>query len=170
MTGGDKADSDEDYSDDDDDDSEWTKSTQSGFKGGGGKGKGNNHAGGEVDAAAAPWEVTEAAVRAPPQPGMKIIVRGHDSALTCVAWSGGGGARMGVKSWYATGARSGRVVLWDAHARKHLSAFDAGGPVRSVTFSPDGSHLAVGGERGRCLLYTSPSPRDQRGSRMPSSA
>ena len=30
---------------------------------------------------------------------------------------------------------------------------------------------AVGGlEAGTCLLYTSPSPRDQRGSRMPSSA
>ena len=28
----------------------------------------------------------------------------------------------------------------------------------------------VGGVTGRCLLYTSPSPRDQRGSRMPSSA
>ena len=26
------------------------------------------------------------------------------------------------------------------------------------------------GERKSCLLYTSPSPRDQRGSRMPSSA
>ena len=26
------------------------------------------------------------------------------------------------------------------------------------------------GETGTCLLYTSPSPRDQRGSRMPSSA
>ena len=25
-------------------------------------------------------------------------------------------------------------------------------------------------QRGTCLLYTSPSPRDQRGSRMPSSA
>ena len=28
---------------------------------------------------------------------------------------------------------------------------------------------AVTGQAGRCLLYTSPSPRDQRGSRMPSS-
>ena len=27
-----------------------------------------------------------------------------------------------------------------------------------------------GGQPGDCLLYTSPSPRDQRGSRMPSSA
>ena len=30
--------------------------------------------------------------------------------------------------------------------------------------------LAVEIQRGFCLLYTSPSPRDQRGSRMPSSA
>ena len=29
---------------------------------------------------------------------------------------------------------------------------------------------AVGAEANTCLLYTSPSPRDQRGSRMPSSA
>ena len=29
---------------------------------------------------------------------------------------------------------------------------------------------AVGTTNGACLLYTSPSPRDQRGSRMPSSA
>ena len=30
--------------------------------------------------------------------------------------------------------------------------------------------LARDGDCGVCLLYTSPSPRDQRGSRMPSSA
>ena len=30
--------------------------------------------------------------------------------------------------------------------------------------------LAGGGDRRVCLLYTSPSPRDQRGARMPSSA
>ena len=30
--------------------------------------------------------------------------------------------------------------------------------------------LGVGSVNGVCLLYTSPSPRDQRGSRMPSSA
>ena len=29
---------------------------------------------------------------------------------------------------------------------------------------------AIAGESSTCLLYTSPSPRDQRGSRMPSSA
>ena len=58
---------------------------------------------------------------------------------------------------------------------------------QSVALDSDGDHLAVGGrlnDRGNggtdnggharvykyCLLYTSPSPRDQRGSRMPSSA
>ena len=33
-----------------------------------------------------------------------------------------------------------------------------------------GSMRISGGEPTDCLLYTSPSPRDQRGSRMPSSA
>ena len=33
-----------------------------------------------------------------------------------------------------------------------------------------GSIVGLIGPNGSCLLYTSPSPRDQRGSRMPSSA
>ena len=67
------------------------------------------------------------------------------------------------------------------------------GWVRAVAFSPDGKLLASACYDGKvrvitpgdgvvvrevphgdwvndCLLYTSPSPRDQRGSRMPSSA
>ena len=35
---------------------------------------------------------------------------------------------------------------------------------------PDGATRARAGVSGRCLLYTSPSPRDKRQSRMPSSA
>ena len=34
----------------------------------------------------------------------------------------------------------------------------------------DGQHLVIALDGKPCLLYTSPSPRDQRGSRMPSSA
>ena len=36
--------------------------------------------------------------------------------------------------------------------------------------SDAGNHSTAVAELERCLLYTSPSPRDQRGSRMPSSA
>ena len=32
------------------------------------------------------------------------------------------------------------------------------------------NNVGIGAGGGNCLLYTSPSPRDQRGSRMPSSA
>ena len=43
----------------------------------------------------------------------------------------------------------------------------------SLEISPNGIYMARilhNGEYQDCLLYTSPSPRDQRGSRMPSSA
>ena len=39
-----------------------------------------------------------------------------------------------------------------------------------IYFSGSWGRINVGDEDGACLLYTSPSPRDQRGSRMPSSA
>ena len=44
--------------------------------------------------------------------------------------------------------------------------------MRHSVISPDGTTIAFTykGDIYTCLLYTSPSPRDQRGSRMPSSA
>ena len=49
----------------------------------------------------------------------------------------------------------------------------SGGGVRLTTakfYSPHGNAISEVGVAADCLLYTSPSPRDQRGSRMPSSA
>ena len=48
----------------------------------------------------------------------------------------------------------------------------AGGHVKALkrSLTGKGSGLFVTSVYGGCLLYTSPSPRDQRGSRMPSSA
>ena len=44
-------------------------------------------------------------------------------------------------------------------------------PNAGFGFGPVGAGAGLGlGRNGICLLYTSPSPRDQRGSRMPSSA
>ena len=42
--------------------------------------------------------------------------------------------------------------------------------VGHTTFRPPYTPVSIGAIVGSCLLYTSPSPRDQRGSRMPSSA
>ena len=50
----------------------------------------------------------------------------------------------------------------------NFSDEDLGNPMAGYT--PAGAVGAPVANRGTCLLYTSPSPRDQRGSRMPSSA
>ena len=42
--------------------------------------------------------------------------------------------------------------------------------LRSLIFFIRNINFDIGLVNGHCLLYTSPSPRDQRGSRMPSSA
>ena len=83
------------------------------------------------------------------RPRARVLIRGHDSAVSAVAWRGGGrGERLGLKSRFATGAASGRVVCWNAETRAAMFAFDAGGPVRSMAFSPDGNHLACGVDGG----------------------
>ena len=75
----------------------------------------------------------------------------------CAAFAPGG--RHAV-----VGTKSGALEIVDTQAGVQLSGMrDAhAGAVWGVALLPDGS--------GFCLLYTSPSPRDQRGSRMPSSA
>ena len=53
-------------------------------------------------------------------------------------------------------------------AGAELVVFDAA--AETVEGSPPGPQTIVLKFEDTCLLYTSPSPRDQRGSRMPSSA
>ena len=79
------------------------------------------------------------------------------------------------------GAGIARAYEWDRVERAwstmggDLTAGGGGGSIERVAISGDGAVVAVGAPgdettNGTCLLYTSPSPRDQRGSRMPSSA
>ena len=44
-----------------------------------------------------------------------------------------------------------------------------GGEPQSISYAGEPTEVRIG-DNNVCLLYTSPSPRDQRGSRMPSSA
>ena len=83
---------------------------------------------------------------------------------------GNGGAEYGVR---------GYVTAYDAETGEQLWRFFTvpGNPADG--FENDAMRMAAetwkgewwkNGGGGTCLLYTSPSPRDQRGSRMPSSA
>ena len=90
----------------------------------------------------------------------KVPIREEDQNrfVYSVAYSSNG-------KYIACGAMNGTVVLFDAESGKLLGQCDGHKlPVRSICFSPDSKCLYT------CLLYTSPSPRDKRQSRMPSSA
>ena len=57
-----------------------------------------------------------------------------------------------------------------AVAQKAIPSMREGSILVDHTTASDGCAREVAGMCEACLLYTSPSPRDQRGSRMPSSA
>ena len=92
-------------------------------------------------------------------------------------FAGIGGTRLGIES---IGGECVWTSEWDSHSQKSYANNFAddhavAGDIREVDARdiPDFDFL-VGGFPCQpfsiCLLYTSPSPRDQRGSRMPSSA
>ena len=68
------------------------------------------------------------------------------------------------------------ISTWDGHKPTPLLslkdiALQTG--VKKIYYKDESSRFGLGSFKalgGTCLLYTSPSPRDQRGSRMPSSA
>eukprot|EP01016_Furgasonia_blochmanni_P024591 TRINITY_DN26517_c0_g1_i1.p1 TRINITY_DN26517_c0_g1~~TRINITY_DN26517_c0_g1_i1.p1 ORF type:complete len:211 (+),score=21.17 TRINITY_DN26517_c0_g1_i1:41-634(+) len=71
---------------------------------------------------------------------------------------------------FITGGRSGKVIVWDAIRKEPQRTFLADGPVWSVGSVCRGRIVVSGDEDSQlnlwewtkgCLLYTSPSPRDQ---------
>ena len=83
-------------------------------------------------------------------------------------------------SWFERNETSGALTYLSMH-RDGVNGVDGLYNARTVELTPDGKFAYVAAssddaismfERNAssCLLYTSPSPRDQRGSRMPSSA
>ena len=75
------------------------------------------------------------------------------------------GAMLGLPQYLAAAEKG--AVDPDKDKRSCIMIFNLGAPSQLDTF--DMKPNAPAEVRG-CLLYTSPSPRDQRGSRMPSSA
>ena len=72
-----------------------------------------------------------------------------------------GGGAVGLSVAYHLGKRCARdVVLLERHQLTSGTSWHAAGIVGPLRATPNMT----------CLLYTSPSPRDQRGTRMPSSA
>ena len=73
---------------------------------------------------------------------------------------------------YASGITAGEVILNVHGKRSGAVAAVIDGVERDFSYvlDSDCSLEPINGESEDCLLYTSPSPRDQRGSRMPSSA
>ena len=72
---------------------------------------------------------------------------------------------------YGTGA----VMGVPAHDQRDIAFAQSNGlPIQQVIDAEGAAEAIAAGQAwtdaGTCLLYTSPSPRDQRGSRMPSSA
>ena len=61
----------------------------------------------------------------------------------------------------------GRVLIIDDDQMMRNSLVDL---TEAAGWTPKALARATDANRWICLLYTSPSPRDQRGSRMPSSA
>ena len=59
----------------------------------------------------------------------------------------------------------GSLMAWTLTDQQTANAY-----VTSNTAGGTGRGGGIADVSGTCLLYTSPSPRDQRGSRMPSSA
>ena len=62
------------------------------------------------------------------------------------------------------------LFVRDVRSGATLAAFRSPTMLSCAALGGGGGAVALGASNGACLLYTSPSPRDQRGSRMPSSA
>ena len=75
--------------------------------------------------------------------------------------------KMGIEAGVVT---SSEVISW---ADETLSKHDYDDDLANISMASEASPkdlIILIGQVVDCLLYTSPSPRDQRGSRMPSSA
>ena len=79
---------------------------------------------------------------------------------------------MAVSALSYIGVNSDKLDDWSDYSEKCLGMqkIDRGKGSLSFRMDDHKQRLAITGDTGDCLLYTSPSPRDRTRSRMPSSA
>ena len=80
------------------------------------------------------------------------------------------GNLTGTASFSAGGVQAGQNTTAGAMTVGNGASFQSGTAGNSATIGTGGIAYAKPGLAGTCLLYTSPSPRDPKTSRMPSSA
>ena len=103
-------------------------------------------------------------------PAGTMLAAGEHAIVT----TGFQGAPLGPEFFFAESGSpvinntGDNVVLYDPASDQYISATFNGDALDDPTDYSGFSDTAT--RSGSCLLYTSPSPRDQRGSRMPSSA
>ena len=97
--------------------------------------------------------------------GASVSIRGAGEAYSTIA-----GSNDGHWPIFILEERAGSLELADLTIRTGHNSADAGAIRMEASSTLTVSRVVFRGHVGICLLYTSPSPRDKRQSRMPSSA
>jgi serine/threonine protein kinase len=95
-----------------------------------------------------------------------FIYRGHNSIVNTVAWQRGSFLSTGSNAYIASGGTDTTVQVWSfgmigdtknmlamALQGKHMMYRGHSGPVTSVTWAPDGQHIASGSEDGTVQVW-----------------
>lgn len=76
----------------------------------------------------------------------QLELRGHERAAVWAGFQPGG-------ALLATAAEDGVLILWQLPADAPLTGATIGEPASACAWSPDGGHLALGGETGRVAVF-----------------
>lgn len=80
------------------------------------------------------------------EPGDALVLSGHAATVLDLAWS--------LDGTLASAGFDGTTRIWDPDSGDELLVVPLGTVVGSVSFSPDGRHLATGGEDGLVRILT----------------
>ena len=80
----------------------------------------------------------------------EVVFRGHTLPVSCVCFSGDG-KLFATSAFLAAGAKH-EIKVWDVSSGRERFTLSGQGQIYSITFSPDGSSLAWGGQHVLALV------------------